>query len=526
MRIFLKVSTTFAVLTAIVGFSLVTGASRASADGGPHGNYTSTGGADGGLPDQCAGCHRVHQGKSVGKLLKANSPYALCLTCHNGQGSRLDVFDGVKLAATVTPNAAVVRSVDSASLNVSVAPAAVLSAPQGIVVDTPFTLAIRNRTASPVTTTVTIASETNVGVGTTQFTASTLANLANPAVTQHTLPTVVVPAAVSDVPGVAYLDVITHSKSTNTAGTTNLTTVRVTLGSEVPEVVIQTLIGTNSATVLNGGGFMYVDSKAITSRHNADPADDMRRPWGFNGSGTGSGGTSSNTGQNNATMANPLQCTSCHNPHGTTNYRLLKESVNGNTVNVKAWYNGAATVNEGARGLESGAPADKYTQNYYGSAGTGGAPTATTGSLSSLCGACHTAYPSAGASSGYTAGGVTHYRHKTEMPFTDWSNPDTARVSSNPETSPITGFPALRLASMSGAGAGSNNVVTCLTCHRVHGTSTTMSGYALKISGGGLGDADLTPSQAPTYDPSSTSTLLYTNNRGMCQACHQWGVTP
>ena len=515
MKIWVKVATTLAVLTAIVGFSLATGTAPASADGGPHGNYTSTGGADGGLPDQCAGCHRVHQGKSVGKLLKANSPYALCLTCHNGQGSKLDVFDGVKLAATVTPSGSVVRAIDSASLNVSVAPAAVLSAVQGTTVNTEFTLAIRNRTGSSVSTTVTL-SDSNVGVGAQQFSASTLANLANPDVTQHTLPTVVVPAASGDVPGVAYVDVITHSKSTNAAAVSNLTTVTVTLGAETPAVVIQTLVGDNPANVLNGGGFMYVSGAAITSRHNADPADNMTRPWGYN----------ANSGQNTNTIAAPLQCTSCHNPHGTTNYRLLKESINGSTVNVKAWYDGVATVNEGARGLESGAPADKYTQNYYGSAGTGGAPTATTGSLASLCGACHTAYPSSGASAGYTAGGVTHYRHKTEMPFTDWSNPDTARVSSNPETSPISGFPALRLASMSGSGTGSNNVVTCLTCHRVHGTSTTMSGYALKISGGGLGDSDLTPSQAPSYDANSTSTLLYTNNRGMCQACHQWGVTP
>lgn len=505
MKIWAKAATTLAVLTAVVGFSLTTGTSPASADGGPHGGYTATGGANGGLPDQCAGCHRVHQGKSVGKLLKANSPYALCLTCHNGQGSQLDVFDGVKLSATVTPNASVVRSVDSATLNVSVAPAAVLSAPQGIVANTEFTLSVRNRSASAQTVAITIVSDSNVGTLATQFDASTLSAAS-----------ISVPAAVADLPGVAYVNVITHSKAANAAGTTNLTTVRATVGAEVPQVVIQTLVGATGLSTLNGGGFMYVAGAAITSRHNADPADNMTRPWGYN----------ANSGQDTNTIAAPLQCTSCHNPHGTANYRLLKESVNGNTVNVKAWYNGAATKDEGARGLEAGVPADKYTQNYYGSAGTGGAPTATTGSLSSLCGACHTAYPSSGASTGYTAGGVTHYRHKTEMPFSDWSNPDTARVSSNPETSPISGFPALRLASMSGAGTGSNNVVTCLTCHRVHGTSTTVSGYALKISGGGLGDNDLTPSQAPSYDPNSTSTLLYTNNRGMCQACHQWGVTP
>lgn len=501
MKTTAKVAAILAVLAAVAWSSLATGTSPASADGGPHGGYTATGGADGGLPDQCAGCHRVHQGKSVGKLLKANSPYALCLTCHNGQGSRLDVFDGVKLAAHVTPDSAVVRSTDSATLNVSIAPAAVLSVPQGIAGVTEFTLAVRNRSASPVTVALSIPSETNVGAGGTQFTASSLS-----------ASSVDVAAAAGDIPGVAYVDVITRSKTTNASGATNLTTVRATLGAETPAVVIQTLVGDTGLQTLNGGGFMFVSGAAITSRHNADPADNMTRPWGYN----------ANSGQNTNTISAPLQCTSCHNPHGTANYRLLKESVNGVTVNVKAWFGGAATKDEGARGLESGAPSDKYTQNYYGSAGTGGAPTATTGSVASLCGACHTAYPSSSAGTGYTAGGVTHYRHKTEMPFSDWSNPDTARVSSNPETSPLSGFPALRLASMSGSGAGTKTVVTCLTCHRVHGTATTMTGYALKLSLGGLGDADLTPSQ----DSASRSSLLYTNNRGMCQACHQWGVSP
>ena len=125
----------------------------------------------------------------------------------------------------------------------------------------------------------------------------------------------------------------------------------------------------------------------------------------------------------------------------------------------------------------------------------------------------------AGASQAYSAGGVTHYRHKTEMPFDDWSNPDTGRISQNPETNPVAGFPNLRLASNSG---NSNGIVTCLTCHRVHGTNSTMAGYALKGSLGGLADEDLSPAQTST----SRSVLLFTDNRGMCQACHQWGVTP
>jgi len=140
----------------------------------------------------------------------------------------------------------------------------------------------------------------------------------------------------------------------------------------------------------------------------------------------------------------------------------------------------------------------------------------------------HTAYPSAGASAAYTVGGVTHFRHRTEMPFTNWTNPETGLPPLNPETSGLAGFPALRLASN---GTQGNTVVTCLTCHRVHGSSATMSNYALKKSLGGLADEDLTPTQTATAANAqaawaslnvSHSTLLFTNNRGMCEACHQW----
>ncbi len=493
------------VLALVIGAVLFLPAlleSNVSADGGPHGSYgTDVGGS--GLPSQCGACHRVHQGVSTGKLLKAESPYALCLTCHNGTGSRLDVLDGVKLGATVSLDAAVIRSADTTDINVSVSPSAALST--GVGASNEFTIAVRNRTASAATVALAITAETNAGTGTEPFQPSTLSAAS-----------VNVPAAngTTGVPGVAYVTLTVTSRGSAAAAASNLTTVQATFNSLNASVKAQTRIGTAAdnatANTLNGGGFRYIAGTAVTSRHNADPADNSLYPWGFN----------SNTGQNTNALTSPLQCTSCHNPHGTANYRLLKASVNSQTVVVRAYYNGAFTKDEGATGLDTGAPADKYTREYYGSAATGGAPTtADQGSLASLCGACHTAYPSTGASNAYNVGGVTHYRHKTEMPYTDWTNPETGSPSANnPETSPITGFPALRLASSTGALTGNNNVVTCLTCHRVHGTTSTMSNYALKSSLGGLADEDLSPAQTT----GSRSVLLFTNNRGMCQACHQW----
>jgi predicted CXXCH cytochrome family protein len=510
-------------VVAVAALTLVATSGRASADGGPHGGYGSSGGIGPGgpgtaLPDQCAACHRVHQGQSVGKLLKATSPYSLCLTCHNGTGSRLDVWDGVKLSAFSTDTAGTVRIAETATLTVSAAPVADVRVPLGDSV-TVYTVAIRNRSSDSGGEAVTIA-RADSGDPTLVSSVGAL-YVAGGGVPPDGAGTV--PAAVSSVPGVAYFDV-TVTGTTALDADTVLSTVTVTLTdipAETPAVALRTTAATALADseTLNGGGFMFVNGDVVTSRHNADPADNSLQPWGMGANNTGQqGGGGSNQ------LSNPLQCTSCHNPHGTSNYRLLKAKINNNDVVVRAFVGGSFVKDEGARGLESGASPNKYTVDYYGSSGGGGAPANTSdasvgNSLSSLCGACHTAYPSIGASDPLSTGGATHYRHKTEMPYTDWINPETTSpVSNNPETSPLSGFPNLRLASNS---TDTDKIVTCLTCHRVHGTATTMSGYALinSIDSSGLGDDDLTPSQ--TTD--STSTLLFTDNRGMCQACHQWG---
>jgi hypothetical protein len=433
----------------------------------------------------------------------------------------LDVLDGIRLGAAIPPAAGTVRRAEAGTVTGSIAPVADVSIPVNEAAE--YTLAIRNAGGAD-SATVTFGAAAG---DTAAFGAATFTTQADPAPTASKV--VALPAA----PSVTYVNVSVPSVG-GVGGNVITLPIDITATGGSPQVVLSARIrdtGDNYTVgnpVLNGGGFNFVAGQAVTSRHNADPADNSLNPWGFN----------ANTGQNTNSLSGPLQCTSCHNPHGTNNYRILKESINGNTVNVQAFFGGSFTDDEGNRGLEAGAPANKYVSEYYGSDGNGGSGDP---GIGSLCGACHTAYPSQGASAAYVAGGVTHFRHKTEMPFTDWNNPDSGRVSDNPETNPITGFPALRLASNAGQ---ADTIVQCLTCHRVHGNSTTMNGYALMGStataasaqldalfGAGnwnaLGDDDLTPSQ--TLDVNGTlslSTLLYTDNRGMCQACHQWGVTP
>jgi predicted CXXCH cytochrome family protein len=535
-----------AALAAFLVLDATGGARHASADGGPHGGYTATGGTQGGLPDQCAACHRVHQGQSVGRLLKASSPYALCLTCHNGSGSVLDVLDGVRLGTTIAPISGTVRQAEQGAVTASLAPVAAIAVPlatAGTVSNAEFTLVVNRAASAPLTITLgtpVVKDDAGVVIPTltrVPFGAAYLCQVGSAC--NPPTPTSLTVAAGT---GVSYYEVFVPGLPAALAGDNVVIPIDVNGGvGSAPQVALSARIrkpgdfvtSSGGNSILNGGGFVFVDGKNVTSRHNADPADNSLNPWGY--AGNPSNPTNTNTGQNPVSLAAALQCTSCHNPHGTENYRILKESVNGAQVKVQAFFGTGYTKDEGGRGVNATAP-DKYVQEYYGSSGLGGTgdPTSAGGGIATLCGGCHTAYPSTGASAPWTGGSpnVTHYRHKTEMFYRDWSNPDTLRLSQNPEENPVTGFPRLRLAS---SPAVDNGIVTCLTCHRVHGTATVMDGYALKPSVAGLtpatdtglADEDLTPSQTGSDHTGrlSLSTLLFTNNRGMCQACHQWGVT-
>ncbi|HKZ51429.1 MAG TPA: cytochrome c3 family protein, partial [Dehalococcoidia bacterium] len=341
-------------LAAAILWSNGLGGDVAYADGGPHGGYQDV---SGGLPSQCAACHREHQGKSVGKLLKAASQYGLCLTCHNGAGSQLDVLDGVKLGAIIDPDAAAVGFVENVPLAItmSAAPYANLNSyASGQVF---FTIAVRS--SGPATTLNLSVADSNL----VDFNASTIEDMSGTAIATFN-------AAAG--PAVGYFRVKSSAKSTAVDTDSNLATLTADSGGTNIVLKLQMRIGTNP-NVLNGGGFINVNGLPITSRHNEDPAENALNPWGYN----------SNTGQNTNALINPLQCTSCHNPHGTANYRLLKQTVNSQTVNVKAWYSGAFTKDEGGAGISGGTqPADKYAKEYYGSEADGsGAPTTGGGSM-------------------------------------------------------------------------------------------------------------------------------------------------
>jgi cytochrome c553 len=214
---------------------------------------------------------------------------------------------------------------------------------------------------------------------------------------------------------------------------------------------------TADGAALLGGGFINYRGTASTSSH--DPTGAETQAWG-------AGGTRGSLAALAGNRA--LSCGSCHDPHGSNNYRIIKETVNGTAVAV-------AQVDEGA--------AKDYDTEHWG-AGS-----------SSLCAACHGAYHETAANVGSNAAAQSFgggYTHRVDMPYTYGSNvnPETVGVTENGVTY------TLPLAE-----SGTNDTVVCMTCHLPHGTSAQMTGF----NGG----------------PTADSALLRLDNRGVCEVCHQ-----
>jgi predicted CXXCH cytochrome family protein len=321
---------------------------------------------------------------------------------------------------------------------------------------------------------------------------------------------------------------------------------------------------------LNGGGFTRMPDpyawqtsasiayKAASSAHKMDVSGPL---WGAGTSPQLFGGTVG------------LTCTDCHDPHGQSNYRLLKASVNGVTVggydssdvptpfvfSNEIGYPVPTSVANPGGGVQTGslpgggwlkheagaAQMALYRPNYTKTDGTVLLSTEVlpqTRSMSVWCSACHTNYNQANAAVGVTynyspylpgqgtaaqVGPKVAGYHRHAVDVTMAAGTGAGRALQEEVVQDAAWVPLENPGS--GGGQWTDGVLGCLTCHRAHGSSVEMTGWAsahLETNTAGIyipvrdGVPGVDPAKGTLSNPTGTSSLLRANNRGVCERCH------
>lgn len=335
---------------------------------------------------------------------------------------------------------------------------------------------------------------------------------------------------------------------------------------------------------LNGGGFESVQwswnnlgtqvptvtAKVPTSNHvvegmpvNGTPASGLGTAWGAGTDAVGNATAIPPATNSGDGVTGTLECTSCHDPHGSTNYRILNDSklthgspavidvsarwvpydsglndtMDSQVEEVTGCPTGASKYVPATTGLVvSGTPTNRlagcYTSGLLrtgspavnsliwgnGTPWAAGTPGAAAPGMNGFCGTCHRQYLTGSGSYNHPSntaitagtpipsylfpgtqdaldggGDIARYRHLTYS--TSGTSPLTlmryASVSNNAAADPST---------MSGADRFVGR--SCLTCHYSHGTGAAATSYAAGVA------------------PANDSALLYLDNRGVCQSCH------
>ncbi len=308
----------------------------------------------------------------------------------------------------------------------------------------------------------------------------------------------------------------------------------------------------DQGSVLNGGGFESFDNTPTTSTHVTNGGS-----WGAYGGGYAGQGIVGATGNpilgvNEAGESNKIamDCATCHDPHGSANYRILKAQVNGNYV---GGYQPSGdpqnpTPDGFVSSVETGWPTNgfelhtaypayvpnyttpMYAKGYNMAAGTQN----DLKGMSGWCSGCHSTYigdstqtftNSAGVvyqslastyNAGDSAGGAAvgyllRHRHPINVSLSTYNGPDKSSMIVTDQVLPVAND--LGEAHVAGKPVTSDSDwVECLTCHRAHGTISAMSGYAVDPV-----DSD---DPLPTFVSATPSALLRMDNRGVCEACH------
>ncbi len=247
-----------------------------------------------------------------------------------------------------------------------------------------------------------------------------------------------------------------------------------------------------------------------------------------------------------------VSCSVCHDVHGSSNYRLLKDSVNGVTVGgyaadgtpqpyvisaeigypVEGWRLGTA----GAAQMAAYQP--NYTSPRYAKA-PGSDPAK---GISAWCATCHTQYvvetssyaandgywrDSDGDGSGFEGDAdlmVTRHRHPVNVALSEFRGVRPLRIAGNP----LPLAHGVTSTNVNDAGAqDATDWVDCMTCHVAHGSNATMTGFAnvamdtLYDTPWGTEEPEVVPNTGTNgVPPANNNALLRGDNRYVCQACH------
>jgi len=293
----------------------------------------------------------------------------------------------------------------------------------------------------------------------------------------------------------------------------------------------------------------------VTSQHITND-----RPWSaFGGGLAGDPDPSHATGDNfpwppGGGNKIVMSCTTCHDPHGSSNYRILKDVVNGVTVGGyttpsspgtdtfgQAWSAQNPQPTPFVISDEEGFPqggfqlhvsyADTYKPNYT-KAQYAKAPANNTGKgMTGWCAGCHTTYlvgdgtpvtvdgiTTVPNGSTYDSGDALHsvvrHRHPLNVELASYTGTSTM-ITDISLGLPLDHDKSEQKTADLGSGVhnSKSDWIECLTCHNAHGTTATMSGYA---------DFTTLTTNDPGYRGTlpDYSNLLKMNNRGVCEACH------